>query len=151
MTVAPLLTRALRYGGILAVAVAIVAGVVGWLVAGVPGLLGGILGAALSAVYLGLTAASFLVAGRVTRRDPGGVAFYGIVLGTWVVKLVVFVAFAIWLRGQPWLDPVVFFVTVIVAVAGSLAVDMLVVRSSRIPYVSDVELPESSETETRND
>ena len=69
MTVAPILYRALRDGAIFAGAVAVVAGIVGLLVAGVPGLIGGLLGAALSFLYLGLTAVSFLVAGRVTRND----------------------------------------------------------------------------------
>ncbi len=68
---------------------------------------------------------------------------------------VIFVVFAIWLRGQSWLDPVVFFVTVIVAVIGSLVVDVIAFQRTRVPYVSDVKLPgdpdgtEASEDRTR--
>ena len=51
-------------------------------------------------------------------------------------------AIAVWLRGQDWLDPRTFFVTVIVVVIASLVVDVLAVRNSRVPYASDVELPE---------
>ena len=144
MTVAPILYRALRDGAIFAAVVAVVAGVVGLLVSGVPGLIGGLLGAALSFVYLGLTAVSFLVAGRVTRNDVTSPLFFGIILGVWVLKLVLFVVLALWLRGQTWLDPTVFFVTVIVAVIGSLVIDSVAVARTRVPYVSDVELPGES-------
>lgn len=141
MSVTPLLTRSLLYGGIVAVAVAIVAGTIGWIVSGLPGLLGGLLGAALSALFLGLTAVSILVAGRVTGGDAGNPVFFGIVLGVWVLKLVVFVAAAILLRDFGAVDPVVFFWAVVVAVFGSLVADMVAFARARIPYVSDIDLP----------
>ena len=141
MTVAPILYRSLRDGAIFSAGVAVVAGIVGLLVSGVPGLIGGLLGAALSFLYLGLTAVSFLVAGRVTRNDVTSPLFFGIILAVWVLKLVLFLLFALWLRGQTWLDPTVFFITVIVAVIGSLIIDSIAVARTRVPYVSDVELP----------
>jgi hypothetical protein len=141
MSVAPILTRALRYGGILALAVAVVAGVIGLIVAGVPGLLGGLIGAALAALFLGLTAGSMLIAGRVTKGDTTSPLFFGIVLGVWLVKLIVFLVAAIVLRGQHWLDPYVFFAAVIAAVIGSLITDIVAFQRARVPYVSDIELP----------
>ncbi len=141
MSVTPILVRALRYGGIFAAVVLVVAAVVGLIVAGVPGLVGGLLGAALAAVFLGLTAGSMLIAGRVTKGDAGSPVFFGIVLGVWLVKLIVFVVVAILLRGQDWLNPYVFFLTIIVSVAGSLILDVLAFFRARVPYVSDVELP----------
>ncbi len=144
MSVAPILTLSLRYGGILAGAVAVVAGLIGFLVSGIPGLLGGLAGAVLAALFLGLTTVSMLVAGRVTRGDPGNPVFYAIVLGAWFVKMVVFVVVAVWLRGQEWLNPLVFFVALLVAVIGSLIVDMVAIQRARVPYVSDIELPDGS-------
>lgn len=141
MTVAPLMTRALRYGAIVAVAVAVVAGTIGWLTSGLPGLLGGLSGAALSAVFLGLTAVSILIAGRVTRGDAGNPAFFGIVLGVWVLKLVAFVVAAIFMRAWDAVDPVVFFWAVIAAVIGTLIGDIVALARTRIPYASDVVLP----------
>ncbi|GHF07139.1 hypothetical protein [Pseudolysinimonas yzui] len=141
MTVAALMTRALRYGAIVAVAVAVVAGTIGWLTSGLPGLLGGLSGAALSAVFLGLTAVSILIAGRVTRGDPGNPAFFGIVLGVWVLKLVAFVVAAIFMRAWDAVDPVVFFWAVIAAVIGTLVGDIVALVRTRIPYASDVVLP----------
>jgi hypothetical protein len=141
VSVTPILTRALRYGGVFAGLVAVVAGLVGVIVAGVPGLIGGLLGAALAAVFLGLTAGSMLIAGSVTKGDGGSPVFFGIVLGVWLLKLIVFVVVAILLRGQPWLDPFVFFLAVIVAVLGSLVLDVVAFLRARVPYVSDVVLP----------
>jgi hypothetical protein len=141
MTVAPLMNRALLYGAIVAVTVAVVAGTIGGMTSGLPGLLGGLLGAAFSAVFLGLTAVSILIAGRVTRGDAGNPAFFGIVLGVWVLKLVAFVVAAIFTRAWDAVDPVVFFWAVIAAVLGSLVGDIVALARTRIPYVSDIELP----------
>lgn len=145
MSVTPILTRALRDGGIFALAVGIVAGVIGLLVSGVPGLVAGLLGAGFAALFMGLTAVSILVAGRAANGDLGSPVFYGIVLGSWVLKLIVFAVAVIPLRTATWLDPVVFFWAVIIAVVGSLFVDALAFVRTRVPYVSDVRLPEGAD------
>lgn len=139
MSVAPLLTRSLRYGALVALAAAVLGGGIGWLVAGGPGLAGGLLGAALSAVFLGLTAVSILVAGRVAKGDLTSPAFFGIVLGVWTLKLILFFAFSLWLRTQEWLDPAAFGFTAIGAVLGSLVADAVAFQRSRVPL--DVVLP----------
>ena len=136
----PVLTLALRYGAIFAVAVAIGAGSIGLLVAGTPGLIGGLLGAALSAVFLGLTAGSMLVAGRVAKGDSTNPVFFGIVIGVWLLKLIVFIVVEVLLRGQPWFDPLVFFFAIVVVVIGSLVLDAVAMYRARVPYV-DVALP----------
>ncbi|HEY4152079.1 MAG TPA: hypothetical protein VGM38_02040 [Pseudolysinimonas sp.] len=137
---APVLRLSLRYGAIFAIAVAVVAGTVGFLVAGVPGLVGGLLGAGMAAIFLGLTAASMLVAGRVAKGDSTSPAFFGIVVGVWLLKLVIFVVVEVLLRGQPWFDPRVFFVAVLIVVIGSLVLDAIAISRARMPYV-DVPLP----------
>ena len=76
----PILTTALRWGALFAAGLAIVAGGVGLLVAGTPGLWGGLLGAALAFAFLALTAGSMLLGRRVTAGDPNSPLFYGIVL-----------------------------------------------------------------------
>lgn len=142
MTVTPLLTRSLRYGALVAVAVAVVAGVVGWLAAGGPGLAGAIVGAGLAAVFLALTAVSILLAGRATGGDLTSPVFFGIVLGVWTLKLILFFVLSLWLRTQDWIDPAVFGFTAIAAVLGSLVADAVAMLRSRVPL--DVELPDDS-------
>ena len=45
------------------------------------------------------------------------------------------------LRGQPWLNPTVFFVAVVVSILTSLAIDVVVMLRMRVPYVGDAALP----------
>jgi hypothetical protein len=141
MTVTPLLTAALRYGAIVAGAVGVVAGAIGWATSGWPGLLGGLLGALAAAVFVGLTAVSILIAGRVAKGDATNPVFFAIVLGVGAIKIVLFVIAAILLRGVEGLDFVIFFWAVIAATFGSLIADMVAFARTRIPYVSDIELP----------
>ena len=139
MTVRPLLLRSLRYGAVLTAIVAVGGGLLGFLAAGAPGLTGGLLGGALAGVFLGLTALSILLAGRVSNGDLTSPAFLGIVLGVWTLKLILFFVLSLWLRGQEWIDPGVFGLTAIVGVLGSLVADVVAFQRSRIPL--DVALP----------
>ena len=139
MTVRPLLLRSLRYGALLTVLVAAGGGLLGFVVAGGPGLAGGLLGGALAGVFLGLTALSILVAGRVSNGDLTSPAFLGVVLGVWTFKLILFFVLSLWLRGQDFLDPGAFGLTAIVGVLGSLVADVVAFQRSRIPL--DVTLP----------
>jgi hypothetical protein len=147
VSVAPILTRALRYGAIWAVIVAVVAGGIGLLVAGAPGLVGGLLGAALAAVFLGLTAISMLIGGRLSKGDGTSPVFYGVVLVSLIVKLILFLVLALTLRSAHWMSPGVFAFSAIAAVLGSLIGDMVAYARARVPYVSDVKLPEDHRDE----
>ena len=64
-------------------------------------------------------------------------------LGGWVVKLVVFIVALLLLRGQPWIEPFVFFFSVLASVIASLVVDIVVMARARVPYVDHVDLPSS--------
>jgi len=139
--VTPILTKALIYGAIVAVAVTAVAAGIGYAVAGTPGLLGALVGGALSAVFLAITSVSMLVAQRITRDDPSSPVFFGVVVGVLGVKLMLFLVVILWLRGQDWLDLGVFAFTSIATVVGSLIADAVAFTRARVPYVGDVKLP----------
>ncbi|MBI5160989.1 MAG: hypothetical protein HY996_06210 [Micrococcales bacterium] len=141
ISTAPVFHTALLGGGIVAATVAIVGGGIGVLVDGQRGLLGALVGAGLAGVFLGITAASMLFAARVARGDLTSPVYFGIVIAVWFVKLVLFTVVAVLLRGANGLNPYVFFFCVIAAVIGSLLVDCVAVARSRVPYVSDIELP----------
>lgn len=134
MTSAPYFRTVLRLGALVALVVGVVGAVIGGIVAGAPGVLGAVAGAGGAALFLALTAVSLLIAGRVAQGDPTSPAFFAVVLGGWMLKLIVFLVLAVALRGQPWLDPFVFFGTVVAAVMGSLVVDVVAFQRSRIPY-----------------
>jgi len=53
----------------------------------------------------------------------GAALFFGIVLGIWTLKLVLYFVLFLWLRTQDWLAPAVFAWTMLAAVLGSLVLD----------------------------
>lgn len=148
MTAAPILKRVLIYGGLLAVAIAVVGGVVGFATVGPRGLVSALIGTAMAFVFLAVTAGSILLANRSTKSDILSPAFFGIVLGGWLLKFVVFLVLVFVLKDQAWIDNTVLFLSIVAGVVGSLVVDVLVVARSRMPYVSDVSLPGESERST---
>ncbi|MEO8907423.1 MAG: hypothetical protein ABI310_05030 [Microbacteriaceae bacterium] len=147
----PVLKRALKYGALLALAIAVVMGVIGGFVAGGPGVVGALIGTAMALVFTGITAASILLANRFTGSDLFVGAFFGIVLGSWLVKFVVFIVLSIVLKGQPWVNSLILFISIVVGVIGSLVVDVVVVARSRVPYASDVVLPEPTPESSAED
>ena len=132
---------ALRYGAILTAAVAVLGSIVGFAVAGLPGLLSALVGALLAATFMGLTAGSILIAERVSRGRATSTLYFGIILGTWVVKLIVFAVVAFLVRDLPWMQPYLFFGAVVVVVIGSLFADGVALQRARVPYVGDIALP----------
>jgi len=133
------LKRALAFGGVLAAAIAIVGSVVGFAVAGGTGVISALIGTAMAVGFLGITAVSILFA---RRFDIG--AFFGIVMGAWLLKFVLFLVLGLSLKDQPWIQPTVLFVCLIAGVVGTLAVDVIVVAKSRVPYV-ETTLPRAPE------
>lgn len=137
----PILRSTLIWSGGIAIVVAAAAGLIGFLVDGPHGLWSGLLGVLLAVVFLGITAASILIANR-WYGDPLYVQlFFAIVLGGWLLKLGIFFVVMVVLSGQPWISPMVFFLSIIAGVLLSLVVDAIVVVRMRIPVVSDVSLP----------
>lgn len=145
MTAAIVLKRVLVYGGILAAIIAIVGSVLGLIFAGTSGLVSALIGTAMAFLFLAVTAGSILLANRSTKSDMFSPAFFGIVLGGWLLKFVVFLVLVFLLRDQPWVQPTVLFLSIVAGVVGSLVVDLLVVAKSRMPYVDDAALPSQSE------
>ncbi|QAY74470.1 hypothetical protein ET445_15195 [Agromyces protaetiae] len=137
----PVLKRALAWGGVLAAIILVLAGGLGYLFAGTDGLWSGVVGALIAVVFMGITAASILFANRFSGSDLFVGVFFGVVLGGWLLKLVVFIVLVVLLRNAPWLNGTVLFLSLVAGVLASLAVDVLVVARSRLPYASDVVLP----------
>ena len=140
---APVLRLSLVYGAALSIAIAIVGSVVGALVNELPGLHSALIGAGMGFVFLAVTAASILLADRLTRGDLLSPVFFAVVLGAWLLKFVLFLVLVFTLREATFLDPVVLFVTLVIAVLGTLVTDLVAVSRGRVPYVSDISLPNS--------
>ncbi len=141
----PVLRKALVWGGILAAVVLVASALLGLVFAGAEGLVSGLLGTLMAVVFMGITAASILFANRFAGSDLFVGAFFGIVLGGWLLKFIVFIVLVVVLRDAAWLNTTVLFLSLVAGVIASLVVDVLVVAKSRLPYASDVELPEAPE------
>ena len=136
MNASSIFTQILKYTGALALVIAVVGGGLGYLFAGTDGLWSALVGVGLAILFAAITAASMLVAIRFTLG-----AFFGIVMGAWLLKLVIFIVLLVVLRDQPFVNDVVLFLALVVSIIGTLAVDALVVVRGRLAYVSDATLP----------
>ena len=141
MTVSKIAKRALLVGLVVTSVIAIVAATAGALFSELPGMLGALVGAALGYALLGVTPLSIMWGFRLGKGDVLSPGFFAAVLGTWLLKFVVFLAAVLWLGDQEWLDRTVLFLTIVAAVVATLVTDLVVVVKSRMPYVSDVTLP----------
>lgn len=140
MKASTVMKRAIVFGLILTGVIAVAGSLIGYAVAGMPGLLSALIGAGLTALFMSFTAISILIAVRVTKGEPSPTLFFGIILGAWLFKLIVFIVVMVALRGADFLQPMVLFVSILAAVIGSLAADVIAFLGAREPYV-DVELP----------
>ena len=122
----------LKQGLLLVLAIAVIGGGVGFLVAGVSGLLSGLTGAALALLFSTMTALSVKFGGKLSL---GG--FFGVVLGGWIFKMVLFIAIVAALRGANFIDGPVFFFTLVASILGTLVIDSLIVMKSRITVGSN--------------
>jgi len=140
VTAHDIFVKVLKFTAVLALVVAVVGGTIGYLVAGPDGLASALVATAVAIVFSAITAASMVLAIRFDLM-----LFFGIVMGAWLLKLVIFIVALFALRDQPFIDPIVFYVTLIASIIGTFAIDAVVVLGSRVGYVSDTILPAKTE------
>jgi hypothetical protein len=125
------LAKVLKLGSLLIGSIAIIGSAIGFLAAGLPGLLGAVAGSGIALLFVTLTALSVLFGSKLSL---GG--FYAVVLGGWLLKMVLFMFGVALLSRIEGLNGVALFVTLVASILGSLAVDGYVVTTSKIPVVS---------------
>jgi hypothetical protein len=143
----PILRTTLVWSAVVTAALAVLGGVIGFLVAGSEGMWSALAGVLLAAVFLAITSLSILIANRWYGQDLYVPLFFGIVMGGWILKLVVFIVVLLVIREQAWIQPTVFFIALVVSVMAALAIDVIVLMRMRIPHVSDISLPTSDPEE----
>ncbi|MEY4349769.1 MAG: hypothetical protein RL719_1066 [Actinomycetota bacterium] len=129
-TSSQLFRTVLIQGAILTVAIAIVGGLVAFLAVGMPGLISALIGSAIALTFTSLTAIAVWVGGKLPL---GG--FYGLVLGGWLAKVIVFVLILSALNRVDGLNRPTIFFTIVASVLGGLAIDAVAVLRSRVPVV----------------
>ena len=129
------LRRALVGGIAVTLGIGVVAGLAGLLLYGSGGLVSGLVGAAFALVFLGLTIAGLMVSNRyIGSTNP--VPALVVVLGSWFAKVVLFILAMVVVGQQPWVQPMVLFLSLVVAVLAFLVLDVVVVARARIPVGS---------------
>lgn len=144
MNVNAVVKKAFFTGLVMTSLVAFVAAIWGALVADIEGVWAALVGAGIAFGLLGLTPLSILWGFKLGKGDILSPGFFASVLGTWLIKFVVFLAAVFWLGDQTWLERTTLFLTIVAALLVGLVVDLVVVGRSRMPYVSDVDLPGDS-------
>lgn len=122
--------KALKLSALLVVSVAVICSIIGFLVVGVDGLWTALIGSAIALVFTSLTVLSVLFGARLPL---GG--FYGLVLGGWLLKIVLFAVLMAALQRIDFIHGPTLFFAIVLSVLGSLGIDSWVVLRSRIPTI----------------
>lgn len=112
--------------GVVAI-VAVGGAAIGFVVAGQSGVISALAGAVVALLFSILTVASFWIGSKLPLAG-----FYGLVMGGWLLKFVVFALALLVLRDADFISGPVFFVALVAAVLGGLAVDSWVVLRARL-------------------
>lgn len=122
--------RALRTGA-LALLVLSVLGAIGWYVVdGLPGLWGALIGAAIGGLFVLVTAGTMVATAESAPQTTAVV-----LLGTWLLKLVVVLGVVAALKPLDFYSRTALGVTIIVAMVVVLAAEVAAVLRTRAPYV----------------
>lgn len=122
--------RVLRVAGLGFAVLLPVGTLVAWLIGGSEVGLGVLLGLAIPAAFFGLTVFVGVLAARL---DNG--PFVGVVMASWLVKIIALIAVMVSLRGADFYAKPAFLVAFIVGIAGWLTAEVVVVLRTRVPYV----------------
>jgi len=117
-------------GLILSAAIAAIGGVVAYLAVGASGLFSALIGAGIAVAFTTLTSLAVWLGGKLSL---GG--FYGVVLGGWLLKVIVFIVILAILNHTDGISRPTIFFTIVASVLGGLAIDAIAVLRSRVPVV----------------
>lgn len=130
------LQRALKLGLIALLVVTVISLATWGALRDLPGLWGALLGAGIGGSFMLLTVISVLA---TSRTSPSTTA--AVVLGSWLLKIVVFLAIYIGIRDLYFYDHVALFVTVVAALICVLASEMWGIITTNVTYVVPEQQP----------
>ncbi|NBU22652.1 MAG: hypothetical protein EBS38_01900 [Actinobacteria bacterium] len=124
--------KAIALSAILMLIIGVFGSGIGLMVAGMAGVYSALIGAAVSAAFSILTILSIWIGARLPLAG-----FYGMVLGGWLVKVLLFAITLGMLQGADFISGPVFFFAVVTSVLGGLAIDSWVVLTGRQPILDN--------------
>lgn len=114
-------------GLIVTLAIAGIGAIVGNAIAGVNGILSALIASAVCFGFSSLTALSVWFGSKLTFAG-----FFGLVLGGWLLKLLMFFVIIAMIRQADFVNGPVFFFTLVAAILAGLALDSVVFLKARI-------------------
>ncbi|WP_330183087.1 hypothetical protein OHB26_05155 [Nocardia sp. NBC_01503] len=124
------LRAALRYGLMGLAVLVVVSAILSSIIAGMPGLWGALIGAAIGGGFILTTAASVLFSAKIESGLQGIV-----ILGSWVGKIVLVLAIVAILKRFDFYSPVALFLTVVGALLIVLGAETYGLLRQRVPTV----------------
>ncbi len=121
---------ALRYGGTGLVVVAVVSSVISFLAAGSRGLWGALIGAAVGGAFIIATVLVMYLMRNAAPTTTGGV-----LMGSWLLKLLVAIGVLAVLRGMDFYDNKALVLTVVATLIVMLTVETMAIVRTKVPYV----------------
>jgi hypothetical protein len=122
-----MLRTALRDCLVLVAGLAVLGSLVGLLVAGLPGVWGALIGAALAAFFCATTVWSMLY-----TVGKGATTMGAVVMGSWLAKMAVLIVALVILTQFDFYDRVVLFVVLLIGAVGSALLDYRAVKNGRV-------------------
>ncbi len=123
------LGRTVRLAAVVCLLAGLATAVVAGLLAGWPGVWGGVIGVAISFFFLATTA---FVASRVVGGDP--LVMAAVILGSWLIKVVVLMAVILALRDAAFVDTWALIAGIGVGVLITLWAEVRELTAVRVPY-----------------
>lgn len=117
---------------ILVLGIAVVGSLLGGLLVGPTAITSALIGSLVALVFTMLTVVSVWFGSKLPLAG-----FYGLVLGGWLIKIVLFGVLLAVLLGADYLHGPTFFFAVVATVLGALAIDSVAVLKNRIPTVDE--------------
>jgi hypothetical protein len=127
-----LFIKAIKLGVLLAAAIAGIGSLVSLFTVGLPGVYAALIGSVISTTFSLMTILSVWLGGKLPLN-----AFYAMVLGGWLLKVVLFGVVLAVLQGVQNFSGPVFFFAIVAGVFGGLAIDSWLVLKARIPTVGN--------------
>lgn len=127
-----LFIKAIKLGVLLAAAIAGIGSLVSLFTVGLPGVYAALIGSVISTTFSLMTILSVWLGGKLPLN-----AFYAMVLGGWLLKVVLFGVVLAVLQGAQNFSGPVFFFAIVAGVFGGLAIDSWLVLKARIPTVGN--------------
>ncbi|MFM1950431.1 MAG: hypothetical protein RL418_118 [Actinomycetota bacterium] len=127
-----LFAKALKLSILLVAAIVVIGSGLGWVFAGTDGFFSALLGGLIALVFTTLTILSVALGAKL----PLG-AFYGLVLGGWLIKIVLFAIAMGALQNADFVHGPTLFFAIVVSVLGGLGIDSWVVLRSRVSTISE--------------